>query len=368
LNQCAFLTRNEKIAEIYTKYLHNGGFAVSFFFVLSGFGIVLGYGKSFSENVQLSTVTEFYKRRIIKIYPVYLFTIIWGGIYEINNLVSQEIANFPSIYIVLKKFFLAATMLQTMTVTQSQILNPAAWYISALFVCYLMTPFFISWVNRIKHIRKLVLIEVFLWIILSMKLFLECITTKADNSVMEFLYFTPYSRAFYYAFGICGGMIFSRWRDGHRNVDSRRHFIWNSVIQMVTSSVIIIEYLYTAERSGKFPLASNEMFYGQYNIVVVPTIFMLIITFTKDGILSRVLGSRLFYYFGKLSLYFYLIHYVVIEESFKEYLLETFGTSVQGMTWICLIILVVSLLISIIFERVQTLITSNTKNSTLPRI
>lgn len=114
-------------------------------------------------------------------------------------------------------------------------------------------------------------------------------------------------------------------------------------------------------------MALNEIFYVQYN-VVVPTIFILIISFTKDGILSRALGSRLFNYFGKLSLYFYLIHYVVIEENFKEYLLETYGMSVQGMTWICFIILVVSLLISIIFERVQTLITNSIKNRSLPRI
>jgi peptidoglycan/LPS O-acetylase OafA/YrhL len=58
---------------IRNSLINNGGEAVSFFFLLSGFILVVAYEKQINQNN--FSIIGFYVKRIARIYPLYLFAL-----------------------------------------------------------------------------------------------------------------------------------------------------------------------------------------------------------------------------------------------------------------------------------------------------
>lgn len=77
-----FLEQVESFGRFYTTYLHNATFAVDFFFLLSGFGMMLGnLGRINDKDLKFPKISESLSygiNHVKKIYPVYLATILFG--------------------------------------------------------------------------------------------------------------------------------------------------------------------------------------------------------------------------------------------------------------------------------------------------
>lgn len=127
--------------------IHTGAFAVDFFFALSGF--VLSARKP---------TLEWMAARFIRLYPLYLFGLILGGI--ANLLISKSLStNYKGV-------FVSVFGLQSLTSDYQLVLNPPLWSLSVELV---LTPFFFA-IYFVKSNKWNLLILLLAFILLSFKL------------------------------------------------------------------------------------------------------------------------------------------------------------------------------------------------------
>ncbi len=111
--------------------VNNGGEAVSFFFLLSGFILVVAYEKQIvQDNLALGT---FYVKRIARIYPLYLLALFLTLSYHFLIHYSHSHLSF--------KLPLELLMIQSWFYSGS--INYPAWSISCEFFFYLLFPVYI---------------------------------------------------------------------------------------------------------------------------------------------------------------------------------------------------------------------------------
>jgi len=129
--------RNEFIQDIVGK----GYVAVDIFFVLSAFLLTVSYAGKFKE-LNYKPIEVFYKKRINRIYPVYIISVIFIVLFlEKSTIVG---------------FFINATLLQCFF-NPDYLLNVVYWSLSTEWVCYLVFPFML-WLVLHYKIRSEVLI------------------------------------------------------------------------------------------------------------------------------------------------------------------------------------------------------------------
>jgi peptidoglycan/LPS O-acetylase OafA/YrhL len=129
--------RNEFIQDIVGK----GYVAVDIFFVLSAFLLTVSYAGKFKE-LDYKVIEIFYKKRINRIYPVYILSVIFIGLFLEKSTISG--------------FFINATLLQCFF-NPDYLLNVVYWSLSTEWVCYLVFPFML-WLILHYKIRSEVLI------------------------------------------------------------------------------------------------------------------------------------------------------------------------------------------------------------------
>ncbi len=130
---------------LFENFLYNGNFAVTFFFILSGFCIAIGYSDKF-QVLDFDKIKTFIMKRIIKIYPLYILT---GFIGLIIAIVTKKV-----LWVKLCEFiFLYMTMIQSFLKNYSMF-NSVAWFVSAIFLCYLLTPFVFYFLKKMAKVKS----------------------------------------------------------------------------------------------------------------------------------------------------------------------------------------------------------------------
>ncbi|MGR3856593.1 acyltransferase family protein [Chryseobacterium indologenes] len=129
--------RNEFIQDIIGK----GYVAVDIFFVLSAFLLTVSYSGKL-KDLNYKGVEVFYKKRINRIYPVYIVSVIFIALF----LVKTSVAGFLINASLLQCFF-----------NPDYLLNVVYWSLSTEWICYLIFPFMLWFVLQYK-IRSEILI------------------------------------------------------------------------------------------------------------------------------------------------------------------------------------------------------------------
>lgn len=133
---------------LFENFLYNGNFAVTFFFILSGFCIALGYSDKF-QVLDFDKIKNFIMKRIMKLYPLYILT---GFIGLIIAIVTKKV-----LWVKLCEFiFLYMTMIQSFLKNYSMF-NSVAWFVSAIFLCYLLTPFAFYLMEKLSKLKSIYL-------------------------------------------------------------------------------------------------------------------------------------------------------------------------------------------------------------------
>jgi len=126
--------------------------AVSYFFMLSGFVLVLSL-----RNVEKVSFSPFLKRRLLRIYPAYLVSSILMLFYI---LLSNNTLN-------LSHFFLNLSLLQSWFPGNALVFNPPAWSISVEFFLYLSLPFLMNHFYKRVPMKYLVLSAVIFIVLIN---------------------------------------------------------------------------------------------------------------------------------------------------------------------------------------------------------
>lgn len=191
--------------DVYMKYFHNPAVAVDFFFMLSGFG--LAYSDKKVEKIGLKSSLMFGIERVKKIYGCYVAMLIFCIPYCLLWDIESGKNIIQSVVTTIVKLCMGLTMLQSATGLSSisHLLNGVGWFLSTLFVLYILCPTILKLNEKIeKRIKRI--ITVFIFNIIAMFVFYKLFYLIEGKTIFDDLvYGSPYIRVFY----LIGGVLIS---------------------------------------------------------------------------------------------------------------------------------------------------------------
>ncbi len=281
--------------------MSNGRFGVNFFLVLSGFVLALGYSNSLNDNNMVQDIS-FVKKRLSKIYVPYLITMILAiPLYNIT-VIREEGVNAK---LMISRLIINIGMIQSVIPFEkySTSINGVSWFISTIFIIYLLTPGIIRLNNKAA---KYYTTRMLLFLVLVVLFFYCCIYmavrqiefVRFAGRGLSIIYKNPLIRLFPFLLGIVTYNICSL---------SVNYRIKNSSLAEIAAIVIFLLWWMTAYKSG-LPTVVTECVDMLISMMVIS-----VFVFSDRGIVSILLSKEKILALGNISLDFYLIHDLVIQ-------------------------------------------------------
>lgn len=280
-----------------------GGFAVSLFFILSGFGLSSGYQASIKSGT--FNTRNFYLRRIKKIYPLHILFCLLAVI------ISYHSGNKIPIWKLIINLSLLQSWFPDISVYYS--CNPTSWFLSVLLFCYAIFPFLSKLFSK-KKTYFYILFAIYGFSILTL-------AHIVANKSLEYAYFIcPLVRVLDF---ISGMILYDLYKTGNLSLKITIP-LNNGHLSLLIIIVLIIF-------SAFVPWAYSR--YSVFFMVIGIFILTLIISITDNSNIP-VLSNDFFCSLGKYSFPFYICHGVCInfcklfleEESFV-FILSSFALS-----------------------------------------
>ena len=272
--------------------------AVSTFFVLSGFLLTI---KTPNDYETCSFATSFKKavKRISKLYPVHIVTMlmmlpcmIW------QDKVLQTFDPVKYIKQVVLNIFVVSSLYPSADIASS--LNRVAWFLSSLFVLYIIFPYLYRLLNRIKGVHSHVLIILISIAVQTMIVYLIFGGIYDENLLVYLTHISPFYRIFDMVCGISLGLIIRRI-PGEKELGK----VTAAVIEIAVFLFFLFQVYLTD--SG----ATSIYLYRAPFCPAMGVIFTLLF-YRKKGPVTKLLTNRLTVFVGNMSGYAYLIHFPVI--------------------------------------------------------
>lgn len=246
---------------------------VSYFFILSGFIMIISYGKYDSVNA-----FDYYKNRFARIYPIYLLGIL---LY-----LPIRISLYPVDYVLL--FHLTA--LHSWFPGWVMSYNFPGWSISVEMLFYVLFPFLANHVYKRKNNFKLAVAVILLLWIATQLLFNYLLNTPyydGDHSAHHnLLYYFPLMHLNEFLIGNLAGIYFLK---NHKTL--RKNYDW-AVVAMAGLLVLALKY----------PIGLNYHD-GLLGVVFIPLILLLSF---NTGYISKLFGRKPFIFLGEISYSLYI--------------------------------------------------------------
>jgi peptidoglycan/LPS O-acetylase OafA/YrhL len=264
---------------------------VSFFFVLSGF--ILTY--IYPDLPNFAAVKRFYIARVARLWPLHLLTallVVWvGGVQSVDALT------------------LNALLLQAWVPVQRIYFsyNAVSWSISTeAFFCLAFPLLIISFQKTWPW--KLCASCFSVLTLLAACNFFGLPSFSPDGvSAHGLLYISPLSRIFEFIAGMCCCLL---WRALQARIPNDGFWTF-TVVEILAIAITIVLLVYP------FPFAHSAI--GSAGTLWIlrtsacPGFCLIVVVFAfGHGLVSRMLGSKLFEFLGEISFAVYLIHLIVI--------------------------------------------------------
>lgn len=272
------------------------GEAMSFFFVLSGFVLSLGFGSK-CLSFKFAEIKTFIKKRLNKIYPLYIIMLFFCLLMYIGFALVQ--GEKGKIVNCLKYFFVDSVLLQAWIPLKEYYmsLNGVSWFLSSLLFSYMMFIPTNIVVNKIKKSSfKLIYVSLSLMFI---ALFCYELVCKNGGSNQYYTYVFPLYRYFEFVIGMLIAEIFKNKNLSH----SKESKVVFSVLEVLIIIYFLVEYLVGDVFSIKFGI-DGVMAFAQ---LAVMSLLIYVYSF-EQGIVSRLISSKVFLVLASISFEMYLIH------------------------------------------------------------
>ena len=303
----------------YLNWIKRGDFGVDLFFVLSAF--LIG-SQLFKENANTGAIQlpRFYAKRLLRIYPVYLFALLlvmlgdgWDyhvllNLFALNNIVDLE-----------------------------AIIIPWSWSLSVELQFYAFFPLLIAFANTGR--RFALLTGFFIAIPLAWTAWfylhsdglrtatvMDVLNTNDTDTMlyyMQYLYVLPTVRMAAYAFGLLAAWLWvfrrnllTQWLAVH---------VWQTKLLVLVSllgmwSIASVDLYQTFESMAPWQIASYKasMLVGRPLFTLFAAILMMVtvLSSTKNSLTSRLLSHPAWYPIARVSYSMYLFHPVFLFASF----------------------------------------------------
>lgn len=287
---------------------NNGGLAVSFFFVLSGFLITYLLLKEKTQTNNIS-VRKFYIRRILRIWPLYYFLVFIGTVMVpliLHYLNSPVEVPYSFGDVILYYVFFAPFMVNIFY--GHHLLEPL-WSIGVEEI------FYIIWAPLFKVLQQNVLVIIISVIVIKVALMIVMINFFSDGMLYQILRWLQFEAM---AVGGLGAYFLY-----HSDKDISFRFIFNKPMQCLVFFFIIlrlIAFKYLTGVSGIFEFIFTTPILSQ---LIMNFVFLwLIVNISINRFSMLKLNNRLFNFLGDISYGIYMYHMVII------FLVILFGTKI----------------------------------------
>ncbi|MFC3160356.1 acyltransferase family protein [Chryseobacterium arachidis] len=268
-NKDLFLYKIKYISDIFLR----ANVGVSYFFILSGFIMIVAYHKKSQIDYK-----DFYRNRFARIYPLYVVGLL---LYLV-----MKYADF-SFY----KLFLYLSGLQSWLPGKALVLNFPGWSISVEFLFYLLFPVLYNYFYS-KGNKRIWLITIFIWIVTQIfsNLYVTSLAYKGPHTLShEFSHYFPLWHINEFLVGNLAGLFFVKhFRQNNHDIKIVLIFL------AVLFSLILI------------PLNFHN---GLMAVLFVPLIYLIS---SNNGFLTKIFSLKPLEYLGEISYAVYIVHIPVL--------------------------------------------------------
>lgn len=281
-NKDLFLYNIDYISNIFLR----ANVGVSYFFILSGFIMIVAYHKK--DRIGYF---DYYKNRFARIYPLYVLGLLLYLVTRYYNF---------SIY----KGFLYLFGLQSWVPGEAMILNFPGWSISVEFLFYLIFPLLYNYFYS-KGNKSIWIVTISIWIITQVfcNLYADSSYYQGPHTEShELLYYFPLMHINEFLVGNLAGLYFVR-NSGQKNYD---------IPVIIIFAAILISLIFV-------PLFYHN---GLMAILFIP---LIILISRNNGMLTKLFSLKPLEYLGEASYAVYITHIpilYILREILKEYYLD----------------------------------------------
>ena len=316
----AFLVVINHYSPVRNALVNNGGEAVSFFFLLSGFILVVAYEKQIMQNNLASLA--FYIKRIARIYPLYLLALLLTLTYHflVHNGHSHLMFKLP--------FELG--MVQTWLFPGA--INYPDWSISCEFFFYLLFPLYVLKLKDMRLQSAVLLAVVLLVATMSFSYLFNSYSIASMRVDLKegYLYQHPIVRFPVFFWGNVLGFLYIK----NLRIPTR------SLILMFLAGCLFI-FLWT------FKPVTFGLSLKQVGLLLIYTV-LIIVLLQKEAFSLKYLNSKWFVRLGDISYGVYLLQFPI--SSFVLIYTNNFNTW-QNFAIFSIILIGVSFLVHEYFEK-----------------
>lgn len=295
-----FFLIKDGYATFFDVHLYNADIAVSFFFIMSGFGLtystIIKRDSRTEEKYSLLSGLCYAYKRVNKLYFWYLIGLILSVpiVYNISAGGVRLVA----------KIGICATLLQSLSGMTgiSHLLNAPCWFLSTLFCLYAIYPLLKKVNNRIilssknKNVAFKLLFLVFL---IRMPVYVLFIHLHNTTPFTDLFYGSPYIRIFDFVLGILLCDVFVSVK-----IKLSRS-VW-TLIELVTTLVFLFWWF----EAGVIQSSATSVISVSISIFVA---LSLIFVFAHDsGMISQCMSLDSMLWLGNISMYLFIFHYPLI--------------------------------------------------------
>lgn len=279
----------------YSKYLQNATLGVDYFFVLSGYGLM----RSYRDSMQYDPVSSirFGVSKMHKIYFSYVLSLLVFLPYCLYFSINEN-GLVHAIFKTSIKYAACLLLIQSMsgTIAYAHAINGVCWFLSAIFIIYIMCPVLMKRINTNKNTTR---IRVMCFICIAVCALVKAVLLRvgARFGLDDLSYSFPFARLPYVAFGmwLCRLLETQQIRtELHRN-------FWEDTV----AAVVAISW-FSLRNSCNMPI---------FLLVCVDLSVcgLLVYNYAQEkSILSQKLASSVFAKLGGSMMYVYLFHYPVV--------------------------------------------------------